>query len=568
MRQSQMLIPTLRHVSEAENISHHLMLRAGYIRQLASGIYTYLPLGYRVLRKVENIVRKEMEKIGAQELFLPVLHPAEIWKETGRYANYGPELIKLEDRHGRQFVAGPTHEEVITDLIRREVQTYKKLPMSVYQIQTKFRDERRPRSGLLRGREFLMKDAYSFHENQESLNYTYDQMYKAYVQIFSCCGLAVHAVEADAGAIGGKGTHEFIALSDVGEDTIVYCPSCGYAANLEMAEIKAPIQDTTEQSNAPLEKKFTPNKRSIKELSEYLGLSSEQIVKSLLYLVDELPVLFLIRGDHELNEVKIKNFFNASSCQLADEDTIYKVTGVQSGFLGPIDLKEKVNIYADPAVVQLKDMVVGANEVDFHFVNVQLNRDFRINGVADLRNITDEDCCPRCEGEIHLKRGIEVGHLFKLGTRYSKAMSATFLDATGEEKPFIMGCYGIGISRLLATIIEQHHDENGIIWPTSVSPFHVHLVVINQRDLNQVNVAELLYLKLNEMGIEVLYDDRLERAGVKFKDSDLLGIPVRINVGAKASEGIIEIKMRRRELSEFTIEGLLKELPLLIKKDS
>ncbi len=567
MRQKNALIPTLRNVGEAEMISHQLLLRAGFIRQLAAGIYTFLPLGYRVLYKVEHIVREEMDRIGAQELLLPALHPAELWQESGRYQNYGPELVKLKDRHDRPFVMGPTHEEVITDLLRGEINTYKKLPMSLYQIQTKFRDEKRPRSGLLRGREFLMKAAYSFHADRESLDQTYQDMYQAYVNIFTRLGLNFRAVEADAGAIGGKGTHEFMALSDAGEDMIAMCEACDYAANIEMAEVVGTEEAADKTPVAAVEKVATPGKGTIADVAEYLNLPPQQLVKSILFVADGEPVLVLVRGDHEVNDVKVKNLLDASLCELADEETVRRVTGAPSGFVGPVGLKEKVKILADQAVINLNEIVVGANETDAHLIHVQAGRDFEVDQVADLRNIQAGDACPRCGGTIHFQRGIEIGHVFKLGTRYSEAMNAKFLDPDGREQPFIMGCYGIGISRAVSAIVEQHHDENGIIWPVAVAPFAVHLIAVNLKNEDQARVAESLYEELQKAGIEVLYDDRAERAGVKFKDADLLGIPVRIIVGAKAGEGLVEIKLRRTgESNELSPEDVLKELPELLKR--
>ncbi|TCS93174.1 proline--tRNA ligase [Hazenella coriacea] len=561
MRQKHALIPTLRTVSEAEMISHQLMLRAGMIRQLAAGVYTYLPLAYRVLHKVETIIREEMDAIGAQQLLLPALHPSELWEETGRYANYGPELVKLKDRHERPFVLGPTHEEVITDLLRDEINSYKKLPMSLYQIQTKFRDERRPRSGLLRGREFIMKDAYSFHADRTSLDETYQDFYDAYTKIFTRCGLNFRAVEADSGAIGGKGTHEFMAFSDAGEDLIAMCDSCDYAANTEMAEVvgKAEVQD---KEPAPeREKVSTPSKGTIQEVSAFLNVPVEQLVKSLLFIVDGTPVLVLVRGDHEVNDVKVKNLFDASVCELADEETVRRVTGAPSGFVGPVGLKEKVQILADQAVMELNDFVVGANEIDAHLMHVQVGRDFSVDQVVDLRMIVEGDACPRCGGKIHFQRGIEVGHVFKLGTRYSEAMNANVLDPQGKEQPFIMGCYGIGVSRIVASIVEQHHDEHGITWPMEVAPYTVHLIAVNMKNEEQAKVAEELYQELQKARLEVLFDDRPERAGVKFKDADLLGIPVRVTVGAKVGDGIVEIKCRKTgDTQEIRVQEVTNEL--------
>jgi prolyl-tRNA synthetase len=569
MRQKSMLIPTLRTVgAEAEMASHRLMLRAGMIRQLAAGVYTYLPLGYRSLAKVEQIVREEMDRIGAQELLLPALNPAELWQETGRWENYGAELVKLKDRHDRDFLLGPTHEEVITDLLRNEVNSYKKLPLSLYQIQTKFRDERRPRSGLLRGREFLMKDAYSFHADRDSLDATYKDMYEAYHRIFERCGLDFRAVEADAGAIGGKGTHEFMVMADSGEDTLALCEACDYAANLEMAEAKREEETAAQPAGdipAP-EKAATPKASTIEEVARFLDVQPNQVIKSLLFIADEEPVLVLVRGDHEVNEVKVKNVLDATVCELADEETVRRVTGAPIGYAGPVGLKEDVKILADHAVKDMAEAVVGANEKEHHLLHVVPGRDFEPQ-YADLRNVQEGDRCPRCGSRIRFARGIEVGHVFKLGTRYSEAMRATFLDQNGKEQPYIMGCYGIGVSRVVAAIIEQHHDDNGILWPLNVAPFQVHLIAVNMKNEEQAKLAEELYAQLQQAGIEVLFDDRQERAGVKFKDADLIGIPLRITVGGKASEGLVEYKFRRSgESGDLAAGKLLSQLPELLKR--
>ncbi|MDN4594461.1 proline--tRNA ligase [Polycladomyces subterraneus] len=567
MRQKTALIPTLREVSEAEMVSHRLMLRAGLIRQLAAGVYTYMPLAYRVLRKVEQIVREEMDRTGAQELLLPAMHPAELWQETGRYETYGPELVKLKDRHEREFVLGPTHEEVITDLVRHFVNSYKRLPMTLYQIQTKFRDERRPRSGLLRGREFIMKDAYSFHTDRESLDETYQAMYDAYVNVFTRCGLDFRAVEADAGAIGGKGTHEFMVLADSGEDTIALCNDCDYAANIEMAEVVFNEPTEVTRGERQPEKVATPKASTIEEVTKVLGVESDQVIKSILFVADKEPVLVLVRGDHEVNEVKVKNVLNAAICELADEATVRRVTGAPVGFAGPVGLKEKVKILADQAVKVMPEAVVGANEADAHLIHVVPERDFQVDLYADLRNIQEGDVCPRCGGSIRFARGIEVGHVFKLGTRYSEVMRGTFLDKEGREQPYIMGCYGIGISRTVAAVIEQHHDENGIIWPSSIAPFQIHLIAVNMKNEDQARTAEQLYEALKQAGYEVLFDDREERAGVKFKDADLIGIPLRITVGAKAAEGLVEYKFRRSgESGQLAVQEVLEQLPELLKR--
>lgn len=526
-----------------------------------------MPLAYRVLRKVEQIVREEMDRTGAQELLLPAMHPAELWQETGRYETYGPELVKLKDRHEREFVLGPTHEEVITDLVRHFINSYKRLPMTLYQIQTKFRDERRPRSGLLRGREFIMKDAYSFHTDRESLDETYQAMYDAYVNVFTRCGLDFRAVEADAGAIGGKGTHEFMVLADSGEDTIALCNECDYAANIEMAEVVFNEPAEVTRGEQQPEKVATPKASTIEEVTKVLGVKPDQVIKSILFVADKEPVLVLVRGDHEVNEVKVKNVLNASICELADEATVRRVTGAPVGFAGPVGLKEKVKILADRAVKVMPEAVVGANEADAHLIHVVPDRDFQVDLYADLRNIQEGDVCPRCGGSIRFARGIEVGHVFKLGTRYSEVMRGTFLDKQGREQPYIMGCYGIGISRTVAAVVEQHHDENGIIWPSSIAPFQIHLIAVNMKNEDQARTAEQLYEALTQAGYEVLFDDREERAGVKFKDADLIGIPLRITVGAKVSEGLVEYKFRRSgESGELAVQEVLEQLPELLKR--
>jgi prolyl-tRNA synthetase len=527
-------------------ISHQLLLRAGFIRQVAAGVYNYLPLAQRVLHKISTIVREEMDRIGSQELLLPALNPAELWQESGRYDTYGPELVKLQDRHDRSFILGPTHEETVTDLVRNEVNSYKKLPMTLYQIQTKFRDEKRPRSGLLRGREFIMKDAYSFHADRDSLDETYNDMYQAYVNIFTRCGLEFGAVEADSGSIGGKGTHEFMVFSEAGEDKIAICTSCDYSANIEMAEIvKNEIQSVNDATVEPIEKIHTPNIKTINQLAKFLQVAPSALVKTLLFIVDEQPVMVLVRGDHEVNEVKVKNVMEASSCIMADEETIRSLTGASPGSLGPVNVKEKITILADQALRAFTQWHIGANEDDYHFLHAVEGRDFEVSIYADLRTIEEGDKCPRCGGTIRFQKGVEVGHIFKLGTKYSDAMKGTFLDANGREQTYIMGCYGIGISRTLSAVVEQHHDEGGIIWPEAISPYAVHLIAVNLKDEKQRTLAEKIYKDLLQAGVEVLFDDRPERAGVKFKDADLIGIPKRIVVGSKAAENMVELKFRR-----------------------
>ncbi|KOR94872.1 proline--tRNA ligase [Geobacillus stearothermophilus] len=545
MRQSQAFIPTLREVpADAEVKSHQLLLRAGFIRQSASGVYTFLPLGQRVLQKIEAIIREEMNRIGGMELLMPALQPAELWQQSGRWYSYGPELMRLKDRHERDFALGPTHEEMITAIVRDEVKTYKRLPLVLYQIQTKFRDEKRPRFGLLRGREFMMKDAYSFHTSKESLDETYNDMYNAYSNIFRRCGLNFRAVIADSGAIGGKDTHEFMVLSDIGEDTIAYSDASDYAANIEMA----PVVTTYEKSSEPpaeLKKVATPGQKTIDEVASYLQVSPERCIKSLLFNVDGRYVLVLVRGDHEANEVKVKNVLDATVVELATPEETERVMGAPVGSLGPIGVSEAVMVIADHAVAAIVNGVCGANEEGYHYIGVNPDRDFAVSQYADLRFVQEGDPSPDGKGTIRFARGIEVGHVFKLGTKYSEAMNAVYLDENGQTKTMIMGCYGIGVSRLVAAIAEQFADENGLVWPASVAPFHIHLLTANAKSDEQRALAEEWYEKLGQAGFEVLYDDRPERAGVKFADSDLIGIPVRVTVGKRVGEGIVEVKVRK-----------------------
>jgi prolyl-tRNA synthetase len=544
MRQSKLLLPTLREApSDAEAKSHQLMLRAGLIRQLAAGIYSYLPLGWRVLKKVSDIVREEMDRTQAQELLLSAMQPADLWQESGRYAVYGPELVRFKDRHDREFVLGPTHEEVITTLIRNEINSYRQLPLHLYQIQTKFRDERRPRFGLLRGREFLMKDAYSFDMSWEGLDHTYWNMYDAYCRIFTRCGLNFRAVEADAGAIGGNGgTHEFMALADIGEDTIVSCVKCDYAANLEKAE--SGLDDVSFDSNIadPYEKIHTPNICTIEELVQHLSLKANQFIKTLIFVTDGKPIAVLVRGDHEVNEFKVKNYLGSENIELANAVTTEQTTGTPLGFAGPLNLT--IPILIDSNVATMSVGIAGANEKDHHIRNIIPGRDFPMDHVADFRNVIEGDFCPKCKGELKFFRGIEVGHVFKLGTKYSEKLGAKYLDPSGNEQVMIMGCYGIGVSRVLSAVVEQNNDLNGIIWPISIAPFHVHIILVSIKDQEQMRLADQLYSRLCKAGIEVLLDDRDERPGVKFKDSDLVGIPIRVIVGKHANEGIVEFKER------------------------
>ncbi|NPB09946.1 MAG: proline--tRNA ligase [Thermodesulfobacteria bacterium] len=544
MRLSRYFLPTLREdPAEAEVVSHKLMLRAGMIRRLASGIYSFLPLGLRALRKVEKIVREEMDRAGALEVLLPLVQPAELWRETGRWDHFGKELLRFKDRKDHDFCLGPTHEEVITDLVRREVRSYRDLPLILYQIATKFRDEIRPRFGLMRGREFIMKDAYSFDVDDQAAEKSYRLMYETYERIFNRCGLRFRAVLADTGAIGGSESHEFMVLAETGEDVIASCPKCGYAANLEMAEAVS-REAEEDEAEKPLERKATPGVKSVEDVAAFLGVPARKLVKTLIYLVDGRPVAILIRGDHELNEVKLRRALGAEQVEMADAETVERLTQAPVGFAGPVGLSG-VRVIADQAVRGLKNFVTGANEADAHYVNVNHPRDFEIEAFYDLRNVTEGDLCPRCGTPLELTRGIEVGHVFKLGTKYSEAMGATFLDEKGRERPMVMGCYGIGVSRTVAAAIEQNHDEHGIIWPLSLAPFQVILLTLGT-DEDLMQVSENLYRALEAEGLEVLWDERPERPGVKFKDADLIGIPYKLVVGKRfKKEGQVEVKERR-----------------------
>jgi prolyl-tRNA synthetase len=543
MRYTQLLLPTLKETpAEAEVVSHKLLLRAGFIRKLTSGIYSYLPLGLASIRKVEQIVREEMNRAGAQELLMPMVQPADLWQESGRWEKYGPELLRITDRHQRQSCLGPTHEEVITDLIRRDIHSYRNLPVNLYQIQTKFRDEIRPRFGLMRGREFIMKDGYSFDASEEGAETTYQKMYDAYQQIFKRCGLSFRAVEADTGTIGGSFSHEFMVLADTGEDTLAICKECSYAANMEKAAVPQPAKPETEM--LPLQKIETPGKRKVGAVCEFLDISPQELVKTMVYLADGKPVAVLVRGDHEVQPVKLKNLIGAVEVELADDKQVFDSTGVPSGYLGPINLN--IPVVADLGVEALRNFTIGANEKNYHVQNVNLGRDFTVQQVADLRQITANDPCPECSGAIELTKGIEVGHIFKLGDSYSKAMNATFQDNNGEDIFFIMGCYGIGVSRTVAAAIEQNHDENGIIFPLPLAPFQVIILNLDPKNDKISNAAENLYNTLQEDGIEVLLDDRDERPGIKFKDADLIGIPYRVTIGKRFDQqGEIEIRTRR-----------------------
>ena len=558
MRWSKILIPTLKEdPADAEVISHKLLVRAGFIRQVSRGVYDYFPLALRVIRKIEQIVREEMNRAGAQELLMPITAPAELWQESGRWEMYGKELLRFKDRNERDFCLGPTHEEIVTDLVRRSVRSYRELPFNLYQIQTKFRDEPRPRFGLMRGREFIMKDAYSFHTDVEDCRREYDNMYQTYKRIFSRCGLRFRPVEADTGTIGGSQSHEFQVLAESGEDAIVSCNTCDYAANVEKAEVKAarPTGRDIAEVSPKLEKVSTPGKKSVAEVAEYLKLPSENFIKTLVYRTDSGEfVAVLARGDHEVNELKLKTVLGCREIALADEASVATAIGVAPGFLGPIGLK--LRVLADLSVHGMRAAVTGANEPNAHFINVDQERDFTPTVFADLRLAIAGDPCPRCEhGRLEAHRGIEVGQVFYLGTKYSVAMGATYLDAEGRERPIEMGCYGIGVSRLVAAAIEQNHDANGIIWPFSVAPFQVLLLPINYKDQTIREATDNLYGELQKHGVEVLLDDRDERPGVKFKDADLVGIPLRVTIGAKGLEkGCLELRPRR--------DGKTEEVPV------
>ena len=545
MRASKLFAPTLREVpAEAEVVSHQLMLRAGMLRKAAGGIYNYLPLTWRVLKKIEAIVREEMDEAGGQELLMPIIQPAELWQETGRWDVYGDEMFRLHDRHGRNFCLGPTHEEMITTLVRSEVRSYRQLPLMLYQIQNKYRDEIRPRFGLMRGREFIMKDLYSFDRDEAGLEVSYRKMYDAYTRIFNRCGLKFRAVEADGGAIGGTGTHEFMVIAESGEAAIVFCPDCEYAANVEKAEGQTlPGNEAAPQS---VESVATPGMRSIEEVTAFLKVPAAQTIKSIAFRTENGLVIALARGDHEINDVKVQNLVGAIQIELADEADIQRELGSVAGFLGPVGLTEKCTVVADNSVMNLHNAVCGANKPDEHLLHVEPLRDFKPDQVADLRMVKAGEPCPHCGSALATARGIEVGQVFKLFTKYSEALKATFLDENGKEKPMVMGCYGIGVSRTMAAAIEQNNDADGIIWPAAIAPFQVAVVPINIKDEAQLQLAERIYGELKAAGLDVLLDDRNERPGVKFKDADLIGYPVRIALGPKAlAEGMVEIKCRR-----------------------
>ncbi len=529
--------------ADAEIPSHQLMLRAGLIRKVASGIYSFMPLGYRTYRKVEAVIREEMDKAGAQELIMPALLPAEVYQESGRWEKFGPEMFRLSDRGGRSFCLGPTHEEPFTEAVRDTISSYKQLPVTLYQIQHKYRDEKRPRFGIMRGREFVMKDAYSFDTDEEGLAKSYDTMYAAYRAIFDRLGLDYTVVDADSGAMGGSGSQEFMVKSEVGEDGICYCDECGYAANEEKAGCVTPAQDDSEM--LAIEKIHTPDVKTIDDLVGYMQCGADKFVKTILYNIDGKIVAAMCRGDRDINETKLSNLYDATEMDLASFADVERVTGAKVGFAGPVGLKEKIDLVVDSEVSVMKNFVVGADETDYHLKNVNIGRDFEATTIADIRNAVEGDTCAKCgKGTLKMARGVEVGHIFKLGTKYSKALNCVYLDKDGKSNLVVMGCYGIGVGRTLAAIIEQHHDDNGIIWPAEVAPYKAIVVPTKVNDEENMSLAEKIYKDLTDAGVEVLIDDRNERPGVKFKDADLIGIPLRITVGRRAGEGIVEVKRR------------------------
>jgi prolyl-tRNA synthetase len=540
-----MLLPTTKETpSEAEVISHQLLVRGGFIRKLTSGMYTYLPLGLLALQKVTEIVRQEMNRAGAQEILMPMVQPGDLWEESGRWKKYGPELLRFRDRHDRDYCLGPTHEEVVTDIARRELQSYRQLPVNLYQIQTKFRDEIRPRFGLMRGREFVMKDAYSFDMDDAGASKSYEKMREAYFRIFERCGLDFRAVEADSGAIGGSYSHEFMVLAETGEDTLVICNECSFAANVEKAAITLPEAEESQVELEAIAKVQTPGKKKVKVVAEFLGVEPKDVIKTMFYLADEEVVAALVRGDREVQSVKLKNLLGANDVEPLEEDQVWQATRLPAGYLGPVELPLKM--VADQEVMRMINAVAGANEKGCHLTGVNPERDFKPAIVGDLRQITMEDRCPTCGGSLGLKEGIEVGHVFKLGTRYSEAMEARFQDSDGQEKPFIMGCYGIGVSRVVAAAIEQNHDDKGIIFPVPLAPFQVTILNLTPKDATFCEASEALYSSLQQQGLEVLLDDRDERPGSKFNDADLVGIPFRVTVGKTyAKEGKVEVRVRK-----------------------
>jgi prolyl-tRNA synthetase len=565
MKLSKALISTLREVpAEAEIPSHQLMLRAGMMRKMASGVYNYMPFGIRVIKNIENIIREEMDRAGAQEFLASALIPSELWKESGRWDTMGSEMFKLRDRNEREFCLGPTHEEVFTDIARNEIKSYKQLPLNLYQIQTKYRDERRPRFGVMRSREFIMKDAYSFDMDNEGLDISYDKMYDAYNNIFKRCDIECKCVLADSGAMGGSGSAEFMVKSEVGEDEVVFCNSCDFAANMEKASTTAHIEESVEPK--ALNKIETPNVKTIEELVNFFNTTAEKFGKTLIFKADDKVIAVMVRGDRAVNETKVINAIGgAVNFEMADGEIVYKATGAKIGFAGPIGIKVD-SLLVDEEVAGMHNFIVGANETGYHYENVNYGRDFK-GIVGDFRNVAQGDKCPKCGEALTIARGIEVGHIFKLGTKYSVSMGANFIDEKGDLKPLIMGCYGIGINRTMATIIEQHHDDNGIIWPICIAPYKCIVIPVSVKDEDQMRIAEEIYDNLEKLGLDVLMDDRAERTGVKFKDADLIGIPMRITVGRNISEGKVEFKLRNSsDIELIDITSVVDRVKSEIKK--
>ena len=565
MRWTRAFIPTLKEdPADAEVVSHRLMVRAGLLRQVARGIYSYLPLCQRVILKIDEIVRQELERIGAIELMLPILHPAELWRETGRWDLYGPLMMRLADRHDRQYALGPTHEEVVTDLVRHEVRSYRQLPLSLYQIQTKFRDEIRPRFGVMRGREFTMKDAYSFHADEASLDATYGEFREAYSRIFTRCGLAFRDVEASAGEIGGDVNHEFMVLADTGESVVFSCPSCGYAASSGRAEAARVAHEPPAGRDAkPLEEVATPGKTTVEEVSELLARDPSEFVKTLLFQMDGRTVAVLVRGDREIDEEKLGRALAVDRIEMAGSERVREVTGADVGFAGPHGLPKDVRVVADYSLAGRGNLVAGANRTGFHVTGLEIGRDVEPEDWIDAVRLVGGDPCPRCGTALDETRGIEVGHIFKLGTKYSEPMGATFLDEDGTQKPFLMGCYGLGITRVVAAAIEQNHDDNGIVWPTAIAPYEVEIIPLNMDSARVVEAAERIYEECRAEGLEALLDDRADRAGSKFADADLVGIPWRIVVGDRGLEsGMVEVARRsaRKDMARFSPEEAVQHV--------
>ena len=567
MRLSNLFGSTLREIpAEAQMTSHQLLLRAGMIRQVATGIYAYLPLGWRVLHKIEDILRDEMNAVGGQEMRMPSAQPAELWQETGRYSEAGPVLASFRDRAQRELVLGITHEEVVTYLARREIHSYRQLPFVVYQIQTKFRDEPRSRGGLIRAREFTMKDAYSFHVDQADLDGYYPRMYRAYESSFRRCGVEAVAVEANPGLMGGAASHEFMALNDGGEDTLILCDQCGYAANAESAVTRR--EEKPGDSERPLEEVATPGTTTIEDVASFLGITPRQTLKAIFYVAEGKLAFVVIRGDLEVNETKLASLLKVSDLRLAEQQEVEEA-GIVAGYASPINQAGKVKVVADESVNWGSNFVAGANKAGYHLCNVNHPRDFEVDVLGDIAAVQDGDPCLRCGGRLQAARGIELGHIFKLGTRYSELMGATFLDKAGQTRPLVMGCYGIGIGRLMAAVVEQCHDDHGIVWPLSVAPYHFHLIVLGD-EAKIVDTAESLYHSLQSKGCEILYDDRNESAGVKFNDADLIGIPFRLTVGSRSLRaGGVEIKRRDAEEDEIvSLQGLEEKVPALVSRST